>query len=653
MRGNPKVKIAGGIVIGLLAVVAAFVLLFDFKSYAERRASAALQRPVTIAELHFAIFPLQVGLEGLRVADVELGEPVPATKPDLMKAGHIDGVVAFWRLIGGDLAFKALKVENALARVERRPDGTLTWDAGRPASPSAKLPEVSVLRLHEVQVLYRDDTTKTRLTLALETGESKSGEATLHVKGTGTYAGQPSTLDATGGSILTLRDSAHPYPIDGTLVSGATSISVKGTVVDPAKITGLDVALTVKGKDAADLYRVAGVALPPTPPFAFTTRLDRDGARWILKSLTGTFGKSDMAGELVWDVSEKTPRLTGQLHSKEAALADLGGFIGAAPGEAETPVAVKREAAERERQKRADAPPAEQAVATELVIPDRVIDLEKLNSMNAKVSYVADKVIESHFPLDSMKVDIALQDGLLTLKPLELTADYGKVLINLTINGRAKPVTTKLSATIQGFPLERLLGKSGGKNNSWGAIGGHAEFSGTGDSMHRILATSDGNVGLAVGGGQLSLFLVELMGVDLAESVGILLTKDKPTEIRCIVGDFALEKGKMTARTMVADTKDTIFTGSGSIDLGRETLDMRVHAKPKDVSPVTLRSKLLLTGTFAHPAFGPDPKNLILKGGAAVVLGALLTPLASLIVLVDAGGGKDANCAALFKQAEK
>jgi uncharacterized protein involved in outer membrane biogenesis len=287
-----------------------------------------------------------------------------------------------------------------------------------------------------------------------------------------------------------------------------------------------------------------------------------------------------------------------------------------------------------------------------LVIPDTAIDPDKLNSMNAKVHFAADKIIETHFPLDSMKVDVTLQDGVLTLKPLEFDADKGKILINLVLNGRVKPIAAQVDATVQGFPLERLLGKAG-KNTSWGAIGGHAEFKGTGESMHKILASSNGNVGLAVGGGQVSLFLVELMGIDLAESAGIILTKDKPTTIRCIVGDFALENGKMTSRAMVADTNDTNFTGSGSIDLGREVLDMRVRAHPKDVSPVTLRSVLMLTGTFSHPYFGPDVKALAVRGGIAVALGVLLTPLASLLVLVDPGGGKDANCAALFEQAAK
>lgn len=569
-----------------------------------------------------------------------------------MQARRINAVVAFWKLFLGRTVFRHLAVVEGLARIERKPDGTLSWQLPD-SNDAAAVPEVQDLRLSNVKLLYRDPTHKTDLALNLSTQEHGAEPPTLTVKGEGRYEDQASKVEVTGGSVLTLRDKTHPYPINGTFVSGATSITIKGTVTDPQTISGLNVNLLIKGQDGADLYRVAGVALPPTPPYVIDTHLDRDERRWIFKDLKWTMGRTDLTGELVWDLSNKTPLLTGQLHGRTVALVDLGGFIGAAPGEAKTPTEERRQAADRERERRVEAPKPEQSVATELVIPDKVLDLQKLNSMNAKVHFEADQIVDEHVPLDRLKAEIELQDGVLKLKPLEFGADKGKITIQLTVDGRARPVKTTMEATMQGFPLQRLVGKAGGGNTSWGSIGGHAEFSGTGDSMHRVLASSNGNVGVAVAGGQISLFLVELMGVDLAEALGIMLTKDKPTPIRCIVGDFALESGKMSARTMVADTGDTLFRGNGSVNLGREVFDMRVHAKPKDISPATLRSKLVLSGTFAHPSFGPDAKAMALRGGAAAALGVLLTPLASLLVLVDIGGGKDANCTALLKEAEK
>jgi hypothetical protein len=62
--------IAGAVVLGLIAVGIAFLLLFDFRPMAERRATEALGRPVTIGELKVRIFPLGVYLGDVNVADV-------------------------------------------------------------------------------------------------------------------------------------------------------------------------------------------------------------------------------------------------------------------------------------------------------------------------------------------------------------------------------------------------------------------------------------------------------------------------------------------------------------------------------------------------------------------------------------------------------
>ena len=82
--------------------------------------------------------------------------------------------------------------------------------------------------------------------------------------------------------------------------------------------------------------------------------------------------------------------------------------------------------------------------------------------------------------------------------------------------------------------------------------------------------------------------------------------------------------------------------------MGREIFDLTIHPKPKDFSPASLHTNFLVKGTFAKPAVGLDAKSAAMRGSAAVVLGVLLTPLASLLPLIEFGGGKDADCNALF-----
>ena len=227
----------------------------------------------------------------------------------------------------------------------------------------------------------------------------------------------------------------------------------------------------------------------------------------------------------------------------------------------------------------------------------------------------------------------------------------GIYAVPLLIIGGSACGQTALTGTVQAYPIKRLIGKAGEnmRNTTFGAIGGKFELHGSGNSAHRFAASSDGSVGLIAGGGQLSLLFVEWAGLDLAEALGLMIGKDRPVEIRCGVADFKITKGVMSTDAFVVDTEDTIFRGEGSLDLGREVMDMKIRPKPKDISLVTLRSPILVAGTFAQPRIGPDMGKVMAKGGLAAALSIVLTPLAGLLATIDLGGGKDANCVQLFQ----
>src|SRR5262249_47951337 len=140
--------------------------------------------------------------------------------------------------------------------------------------------------------------------------------------------------------------------------------------------------------------------------------------------------------------------------------------------------------------------------------------------------------------------------------------------------------------------------------------------------------------------------------VDIAKSLGLLLSQDRPVQIRCAVADFAMQTGDLKARTFVLDTTDTNITAEGDVNLGSEKLNLRLNAHPKVPSPLTARTPILIGGTLADPKFGVDPSQAIVRGAAAAALGALLTPLAALLPMIDLGLGKDSPCHELIRQAQ-
>ncbi|HTP97530.1 MAG TPA: AsmA family protein, partial [Burkholderiales bacterium] len=94
------------------------------------------------------------------------------------------------------------------------------------------------------------------------------------------------------------------------------------------------------------------------------------------------------------------------------------------------------------------------------------------------------------------------------------------------------------------------------------------------------------------------------------------------------------------------DTSDSNISGSGSVNLRDETLDLTLTPLPKNPSVLSLRAPLHLTGSFAAPDIGVDKPTVALRAGGALLLGAF-NPLAALLPLIEPGPGRDSDCAGL------
>ena len=176
-----------------------------------------------------------------------------------------------------------------------------------------------------------------------------------------------------------------------------------------------------------------------------------------------------------------------------------------------------------------------------------------------------------------------------------------------------------------------------------GRFGGVVDLAGRGNSVAKLLATSDGEVGLIMGQGRISNLLLEFAGIDIAEALKFMLTEDRNVPIRCAFADFVVKGGVMDSRRLAFDTSDTVIYGEGKVDLREETLDLTLKPQPKDRSILSLRAPLKVDGTFKDPGFHPDVKRVTLRGLAAAVLGSIAPP-AALLAVYEPGPGKDVAC---------
>jgi hypothetical protein len=392
----------------------------------------------------------------------------------------------------------------------------------------------------------------------------------------------------------------------------------------------MDLALTLAGGSLAELYRIIGVPLPKTPPYHLKGRLVQSRQVWELRQFTGAVGDSDLSGNFMVDRGRAPQFMKADLTSRRLDLADLAGFIGAektAPGKVATP-------------------------QTARVLPDTPYSLEKLKSADADVRFEGKRVMTERLPIDDMSAHLYLRNGVLTLAPLNFGVADGKVISDITLDGTRPVIASRADVRVHALQLGKLLPRLKVAKASAGEVDGRVKLAGHGNSVAAMLGSASGDTSLVVAEGEVSDLLLRLSDLDLANTLLVLLRGDRKIPIRCMVADLEWNNGVVQPRRFVVDTQHTLLLGEGKANFKDETLDMRLVAKPKGKSLVSLRGPINVGGTFAQPSVRPDLRQLGARGVAAAALGAIAPPLA-VLPFVQLGGGKDAPCGSLVQSARQ
>ena len=624
----------GGIV--ALLVVAVLVFQWDWLiPFVQTRASAALGRPVTITHLHVRLGKVP----HIEADGVVIGNPADwpggGNLATIDKLGIDLDAVAYIRR--RQVVIPAITVDHPVAEVQQLADGrnNYTFPSGDPNAPPA--PPDQATQIGDLRVTDgHAHVAMAKLRADFNVDVATSGEAgheQLVASAKGTYANQPITAKFTGGALLSLRDAAQPYPIDLALANGPTRVSLKGTVQNPLSFAGADVKLDIAGPDMSLLLPLTGIAIPKTPPYHVAGQLDyTQGVVKFTKS-QGKVGSSDLEGDIEVDTKPETrPVVTANLSSRLVDLKDLGGFIGAEPGDAAR--GTRRATASNGR-----------------VLPNDPINLPKLNAADVHLKYRAARIQGRSQPLDNMQADLDIVNGNVALHPLAFGIGGGQITAQIDLAELKAGVHAKATIDFQRVSLDRLLAATGAARGA-GAIGGRAVIDGTGRSLAEILGSGSGELKLYMGaGGNVSALLVDLSGLQFGNALLSALGVPNRARIQCFIADIGLERGLGTAKALILDTDEARVGGTGSFSLYNEAIKMTLNTESKHFSVGTLHAPVNITGTFANPSVLPDLVELGARAGAAVGLGILLTPLGALLPTIELGTGEDGACRGLLSQA--
>jgi uncharacterized protein involved in outer membrane biogenesis len=642
MRSRTTRKIL--LIVGaLLAFAVAFAIWFDWnmaKPYIQRQVTEKTGREFVIAgdlDVRLSLNPL-ISAEGVSLANAEWG-----TEQPMLAVKKIAFRISLWDLLKGDIVLPEVSASQPKIVLEKSADGKKNWELKKEEEKETKLPKIGRVVLDRGVAVFRDPKTESDITAKIFTDSASADarETPLNVEAGGKFTGLEFKAQVHGGAAMALADENFPYPVNGEVQIGNTHATFGGTITGLAAPTLIDMNLELHGDDLSALYPITGIVIFPSPPYKISGRLIHQKTEWAMDGFSGKMGSSDLGGDIVFDTAGKRPSLRGNVVSRSLDLNDLKGFVAArrAPQPQDTP-------AEKQEKK------ASAAAQSGRLLPDQKFKVDRLRAMDADIKFTGETIQNKDLPVEHLFTHLKIDDGLMTIDPVNFAVAGGNVEASVTINARGETPEGAAKLEVKRLHLSKLFPEVELTKDSRGLIGGAANVKGRGESVGALLASADGRFAMIMSGGALSQTMLAAIDLDGAKLIKLLFTGDKNVPVRCGVIDFDINHGIMKSETFVIDTAETNLLGEGQISLVDESIKMKLSPEPKDPSILSLRTPVHIAGTFKDPLIYPD-KILAIRIGAAVLLGVFGTPLASLIALVETGPGEDSNCKALMASAQK
>jgi AsmA family protein len=635
----------------------------------------------------------------------------PGEPTDMVRVGRLQASLSIPALFKGEVLLPYVGIDDSDIDLVRDAKQRANWDftAGGPSQSSTrplKLPLLGSLHLGAGHLVVADEIRKLHFVGAVSADQAPNGGAqSLSLKGDGSINGAPFELTASGDPLIT-AESHKPYTVASDIRAGRTKVKSRITLMKPFDMGSVVADLSASGDDLADLYYLSGLALPNSAPYTVSGHLQRKGSLLKLTDFKGTLGNSDIHGTLSIETSTERPLLSAALATRLLDIKDLGPTLGSrvktapsslsrqqareenpiestAQARAATANAAQTAAAQSPaggaakngaaaspnagntfglhgaKPKTADTRTAEavaadaQAAKGATLLPDAKLDLKRIRGMDANVKYRADAVKTDKMSIRAIAFAMKLDKGVMTFAPLSFTLPQGKLVSNITLDGAKDVPEVSIDSRITAVQLSQFKTKDGQEPLD-GTMVGRAIIRGRGKSLHEVGSTAEGTLTVVVPHGDIRAAFAELMGINAANGLGLLLTKNQEkTGIRCGVANFKGQGGVFAVQDLVIDTDKVLITGKGEVDLGPEVLDLTLNGQPKKVRFFRIKSPIEVGGTLSKPKVGLKPGNTPGQIALATALGVLATPLASVLAFIDPGLAKDADCGALLAEAQR
>jgi uncharacterized protein involved in outer membrane biogenesis len=597
----------------------------------------------------------------LVVEDVSFQNATWGSRPELAKLKRFEIQIALLPLILKRIAVKRILLVSPDILVETVSSGKSNLDfetkGGRKSQESkdknnARFPRVRLLQvlIQDSRITYKDGTSAKTYVLTGQTlrSTSKDYDSPLRVEFKGACNDIPLEFAVTLGPIHALADPKQAWPLDLTIKTAGTTVSVDGSVRDVMNLKDVNLALHLEGRSIPEVARLVPMSdVPDVGPFKIGLGLsDVAPETYKISNLKAAFGDSDLGGSAELSFAQKRPRFTATLSSQNLDL---------------RPVLSQTELISGPKE-----PVGKSKKKNDKILPGDHLPLDVLKYADARLTFNARAFLLPRLAINDLAFQMVLDEGHLMVERIKATMGGGTLDAQIDLNVQGEEAALQAELQINQLDLDRMLKKLGLEDVAEGEVDIQVDVEGQGNSVASIMAGLNGKSSFIIGQGQIYNRYIQLLGSIFSQTLPRLLNPfleaTEYTQTNCIVSGFAIKDGLASSTALMFDSEDMTVLSKGEVNFTTEKLDFSIKPVPKEgarkkkmkrsISLSTLAKQFRLSGTLANPSIEVDTRRASKTFGKGVGA-ALIGPAAVIAVLFTSKTGEKAPCPTVIAAVEE
>ena len=528
-----------------------------------------------------------IHMRGVRIANAAWAD----TQRPLVALGEMIVRVS-WRSLGeGRPVLSLMVLRDGEVDLERQADGHRNWRLRDPENLGPGRYKVQALQAERTTLRFKHaGIDLDLLASAAANGDASAADGALptRIALTGRWRALPFTADLATGPALTFIDTGETFLLRGRLDAGGVRVDADGTAGDILDAPSLDARFELAGDSLAPFRAVFGQRHEGAArkPFRLAGRFSGDRRGAALKGAVGKVGGTDFAGDVSLVHSDGRSSVRARLRSESADVADLRWLV----GDADRPVG-----------KAVAAPKSVAAAASAAASRPSPFGLARARDVDLAVDVRRLRAAELPW-LRSFVLEAVLLGGKLDVGKLEVGVLEGRATGHGSVDMRGDAAIADAELAVNGVRLETLLGEQPAKKRVTGRLQARARIEATGNSVDALLASTTGSVDAVLTGGTISTLLDAEIGLQGGKILRGLIGGPEQVAIRCAAAAVDLRHGQGRVRHLVLDTERTRTAGTGTIDVGRETVDVVLTPEAKQGGLLVLDRSIRIHGPLKKPA---------------------------------------------------